>query len=202
MKRLDPATGWKRRVVLAGTASAAAMALSAGLAMAQTAPQTAATQTAASDDTTTVVVTGIRGSLQKAMNVKKNAAGVVDAISSEDIGKFPDSNLAAAVQRIPGVSISRTSTGKASQVTIRGFGPSFNETLIDSRQASSGQGNRSFDFSGVGADFVGEVDVLKTPDASLSSGAIGATANSCSPAPIRNACWHRAQSNCRHGITR
>lgn len=192
MKRLDPATGWKRRVVLAGTASAAAMALSAGLAMAQTAPQTAATQTAASDDTTTVVVTGIRGSLQKAMNVKKNAAGVVDAISSEDIGKFPDSNLAAAVQRIPGVSISRTSTGKASQVTIRGFGPSFNETLIDSRQASSGQGNRSFDFSGVGADFVGEVDVLKTPDASLSSGAIGATINIKLPKPMDRPGFHAA----------
>ncbi|MBW8733686.1 MAG: TonB-dependent receptor plug domain-containing protein, partial [Asticcacaulis sp.] len=153
---------------LGASLSALALAAVAGTAIAQDTPPA---------ESQVVVVTGIRGSLQKAMNVKKNAVGVVDAISSEDIGKFPDSNLAAAVQRIPGVTISRTSTGKASQVTIRGFGPSFNETLLDGRQASAGNGNRSFDFSGVGADFVGEVDVLKTPDASLSSGAIGATIN-------------------------
>jgi TonB-dependent receptor len=168
----------RRRIYLGVSLSALAFGSAhAVFAQAQTAPQ-------AKDDSTVVVVTGIRGSLQKAMTVKKNAVGVVDAISSEDIGKFPDSNLAAAVQRVPGISISRTSTGKASQVTIRGFGPSFNETLIDGRQASSGNGNRSFDFSGVGADFVGEVDVLKTPDASMSSGAIGATINIKYPKPF------------------
>ncbi len=161
------------------------------LALAVTAGAAAAQQTQASDSQV-VVVTGIRGSLQKAMTVKKKAVGVVDAISSEDIGKFPDSNLAAAVQRIPGITISRTSTGKASQVTIRGFGPSFNETLLDGRQASAGNGNRSFDFSGVGADFVGEVDVLKTPDASLSSGAIGATINIKYPKPMDRPGFHFA----------
>ena len=166
----------RRRIQIGVSLTALALGAGASAAIAQTAP--------AKDDSTVVVVTGIRGSLQKAMTVKKKAVGVVDAISSEDIGKFPDNNLAAAVQRVPGISISRTSTGKASQVTIRGFGPSFNETLIDGRQASSGNGNRSFDFSGVGADFVGEVDVLKTPDASMSSGAIGATINIKYPKPL------------------
>lgn len=145
-----------------------------------------------------VIVTGIRASLQRSLDIKQDAVGVVDAISAEDIGKFPDSNLAAALQRIPGVSISRgttsmggvpTSTGDASSITVRGFGPSFNETLIDGRIAASvsGFGNtlsRGFDFSALGADFVNEVHILKTPDASLSSGAIGATINIKYPKPF------------------
>jgi TonB-dependent receptor len=135
-----------------------------------------------------VVVTGIRGSLQKSMNVKKNADGIVDAISAEDIGKFPDSNLAQAMERIPGITVThgntaiggtQTSTGDATQITVRGFGPGFNETLYDGRQISTatGSANRGFDFSAVGADFVSQIDVMKTPDATVSSGAIGATVN-------------------------
>jgi iron complex outermembrane receptor protein len=140
-----------------------------------------------------VVVTGLRGSLQKSLNIKRESVGIVDAISSEDIGKFPDSSIGAAIQRIPGISISRgvssmggvpTSTGDATGVTVRGFGPSFNQTLFDGRQVSSGTGNRGFDFSSVGADFVGQVDVLKSPSASLSSGAIGATINIKYPKPF------------------
>ena len=140
-----------------------------------------------------VVVTGLRESLQKSLNIKREAVGIVDAISAEDIGKFPDSSIGAAIQRIPGISISRgvssmggvpTSTGEATGVTVRGFGPAFNETLFDGRQVSSGTGNRGFDFSAVGADFVGQVDVMKSPDATLSSGAIGATINIKYPKPL------------------
>ena len=146
---------------------------------------------AAPDTTSTIVVTGIRGSLQRSLNIKKKAVGVVDAISAEDIGKFPDANLAQAMERIPGVTVSRalpangnTSTGDAATITVRGFGPTFNETLFDERQIATGTGNRSFDFSSVGADFVGEIDVLKTPDSSLSSGAIGATVDIKFPKPF------------------
>ncbi len=146
-----------------------------------------------------VVVTGIRGSLQKSLDIKRTSLGVVDAISSEDIGKFPDSNLAAALQRIPGVSVSRgtssvggvpTSTGAATEITVRGFGPSFNETLFDGRKVATPIGStsttntRGFDFSSVGADFVGEVNILKTPDSELSDGAIGATINIKFPKPF------------------
>jgi len=140
-----------------------------------------------------IVVTGLRSSLQKNLDIKRDSAGIVDAISAEDIGKFPDSNVASALQRIPGVSISRgtsslggvpTTTGDATAITVRGFGPSFNETLYDGREISSGTSSRGFDFSTVGADFVGELDVLKTPDASLSAGAIGATINIKYPKPF------------------
>ena len=152
-----------------------------------------------------LVVTGIRGSLQKSMTIKKESLGVVDAISAEDIGKFPDSNLAAALQRIPGVSISRgtssvggvpTSTGDATEITVRGFGPSFNTTLYDGRRVASplSAQNRGFDFSSVGSDFVGEVDILKTPDAALSDGSIGATINIKFPKPLDRPGLHMSAS--------
>ena len=150
------------------------------------------------DETEQVIVTGLIHSLRTNLDVKRNAAGLVDAISSEDIGKFPDADIAAAMQRIPGVTVSRglsslggvpTSTGIATQITVRGFGPQFNETLFNSRKIASGVvtgpgGASSFDFSSIGADFVSEVDVLKSPDATLSSGAIGATVNLKLPNPF------------------
>jgi iron complex outermembrane receptor protein len=139
-----------------------------------------------------VVVTGLIYSLQTNLDIKRKAGGLVDVISAEDIGKFPDVDLAAAMQRIPGVTVSRgvsliggvpTSIGTATQVTVRGFGPAFNETLFNSRKVASGVG-RAFDFSSVGADFVSEIDVMKSPDAALSSGAIGATINIKFPKPL------------------
>ena len=155
--------------------------------------QAAKAQQAGGDQLEEVVVSGIRGALQRDLDIKRDAEGLVDAISATDLGKFPDSDLAAAMQRIPGVSISRgvsssgglpTSTGDATEITVRGFGPSFNQTLYDGRQISTGTNNRAFDFSSVGADFVKEVDILKSPDASLSSGAIGATINIQFPKPF------------------
>ena len=144
-----------------------------------------------------IVVTGLRASLQKSLDIKRDAIGIVDAISAEDIGKFPDSNLATAMERIPGVTVSRasmsltgtggtSSAGGSTQITVRGFGPQFNETLFDGRQVPTATGNdgRGFDFGAVGSDFVGQVDVLKTPDASLSSGSIGATVNIKYPKPF------------------
>jgi iron complex outermembrane receptor protein len=140
-----------------------------------------------------VVVTGLIHSLRTNLDIKRNAGGLVDAISSEDIGKFPDMDIAAAMQRIPGVTIYRgitsmlggvpTSIGTATQITVRGFGPSFNETLFNGRKISSGVG-RAFDFSSIGADFVSEIVVMKSPDATLSSGAIGATVNIKFPNPL------------------
>src|SRR5262245_46748807 len=178
---------------------AGAVAAIVGTAM-RVGPADAQQANSSGDELQEVVVTGLRASLQKSLDIKKESLGVVDAISAEDIGKFPDSNLAAAIQRVPGVSVSRgasvlggtpTSTGDATQITVRGFGPGFNTTLFDGRQMPTalgkntrGDSSRGFDFSAVGADFVGEVDILKTPDATLSSGAIGATINVKFPKPF------------------
>jgi iron complex outermembrane recepter protein len=148
-------------------------------------------------DLNEIVVTGIRASLQKSLDIKKESDGIVDAISAEDIGKFPDSNLAAAMERVPGVTVTRgattltgtggtSTTGDPTQITVRGFGPQFNETLYDGRQVPTAIGNvtRGFDFGSIGSEFVSQVDVLKTPDATLSSGAIGATINIKYPKPF------------------
>src|SRR4026208_1909592 len=81
----------------------------------------------------TVVVTGLRGSLKASMDTKREAIGVVDAINAEDIGKFPDTNLSEALQRITGVATGRQS-GERATVAARGFGPKFNMVTLNGRQ--------------------------------------------------------------------
>ena len=89
-----------------------------------------------------IVVTGLIGSLQRNLDMKREASGVVDVITAEDIGKFPDSNVAASLQRVPGVSIQRSGTrGEPTGITVRGFGGDFNETLYDGRRISTATGD-------------------------------------------------------------
>jgi len=166
--------------------------------VAMTAAPAVAQQTVSNNNVESVTVTGLISSLQKNLDIKRDATGLVDAISAEDVGKFPDVDIAAALQHVPGVTISRgassmggvaTSTGNATSITIRGLGPQFVETLYDGRKISSATG-RTFDFSAVGADFVSQVDVMKSPDATLSSGAIGGTVNIKFPKPLDNPGFH------------
>jgi iron complex outermembrane receptor protein len=140
-----------------------------------------------------IIVTGIRASLQRDLDIKRNASGVVDAISSEDIGKFPDSNVASALQRLPGIAIQREgSRGDASGVSIRGFGGDFVRTYYDGRQASTATGGRNVDFTTVGSDFVGKLSVYKTPDVELSTSAIGGTIDISLPKPFDRKGFHLA----------
>jgi len=183
-------SGLAMKAMLAGASSVLALAVCSP-AFAQDAPAgqaASADQTAQTDNANTaqdIIVTGIRGSLQRNLDIKRTAIGVVDAISAEDIGKFPDSNVAASLQRLPGVSIQRDGArGEATGITVRGFGGDFNETLADGRRISTTNGGRSVDFSTVGSDFVGQLNVLKTPDVSLSSDSLGATVNILYPKPF------------------
>jgi TonB-dependent receptor len=141
-------------------------------------------------------VTGIRASVQRAMDIKRDSSGVVDAISAEDIGKFPDSNLAESLQRITGVSIDRRN-GEGFQVTVRGFGPQFNLVTLNGRSmptslinvGKTGSGpsaTRSFDMSNLASEGVSGVEVYKTGRASISSGGIGATINMKTRKPFDN----------------
>ena len=169
----------------AAAADVSAAASTAAAAQATPTPAAPATATDQNNQATAIVVTGIRGSLQRDINIKRNATGVVDAISAEDIGKFPDPNVASAMQRIPGVTIQRAGVrGDANGVTVRGFGGDFNDTLVDGRHVSTATGGRGVDFTTIGADFIGQVDVLKTPDVELSTSAIGATINILLPKPF------------------
>src|SRR2546426_987780 len=104
---------------------ASSVALLTGAAAVQ-AQQTAAPATQSLE---AVVVTGIRKSLDSAVTLKRENRGLVDGIVAEDIGKFPDTNLAESMQRIAGVSIDRNASGEGSRVTVRGVGPDFNMVL-------------------------------------------------------------------------
>ncbi len=137
---------------------------------------------AQSDDR--IEVYGVRSSLMRSMDRKRNAVGFVDAITAEDIGKFPDQNLAEALQRIPGISISR-SNSEGSQITVRGFGPDFNLVTFNGRSMPT-QGGRSFDFADIASTGVSAVEVVKSGNASLPTGGIGATINIITPKPLEN----------------
>lgn len=146
-----------------------------------------------------VVVTGIRGSLERAMDIKRDSMGVVDAISAEDIGKFPTTNLAESLQRVPGVSIDRQN-GEGSKVTVRGFGPGFNLITLNGRTLptatvgiigqrdnfTGGQG-RSFGFENIAAEGVNSLEVYKTGNSLLPSGGIGATIDINTRRPLDSA---------------
>jgi len=147
-----------------------------------------------------IEVTGIRGSLQRAMDIKRNSSGIVDAISAEDIGAFPDTNLAESLQRITGVSISRTN-GEGDEVTIRGFGSGNNMVTLNGRQMPisqvrniggdqngifAGGGSRSFDFSQLSSDGVSGLQVYKTGKADVVSGGLGGTININTLEPLNN----------------
>ena len=186
-------------------ASGALPANGAGLVAQNAQPTSAAAQTqttgapaaSSANQLQEIVVTGIRGSLERGLEIKKESIGVVDAMSAEQIGQFPDSDIGEAVARLPGVTVNRgslaystsagapTATGRVQGINVDGFGGSFNETLIEGRQIASGNG-QVFDFSDFSAVYVGEIDVHKTPDMSLSSGDIASTINVKFPNPFDN----------------
>jgi iron complex outermembrane receptor protein len=147
----------------------------AGPALAQTAP---APQT---DDGATeveeIVVTGFRGSLERALDIKRKSTAAVDSIVAEDIAKFPDNNLAESLQRIPGVSITR-SGGEGSQISVRGLGPDFTRVRINGIEAQATTGSnrgRGFDFNVFASELFSQLDVRKTPSANVEEGSLGAT---------------------------
>ena len=131
-----------------------------------------------------VAVTGFRNSLAKAVEIKKDNIAQIDTILAEDIGKFPDLNLAESLQRIPGVSITREG-GEGRQITVRGLGPQYVRTTIDGMEALSTIGapdndggvnrTRSFDYTVFASDLFNSLTVQKTPQASLDEGSLGAT---------------------------
>lgn len=132
-----------------------------------------------------IIVTGIRASLSQASDLKRNADSFQDSIVAEDIGKFPDQNVAESLQRITGVSISRAG-GEGSQISVRSFGPEFNIVKLNSRTLAATTGGRSFDFQILPSELIGGADVIKTPTADLSAGSIGGYVNIRTPRPLDN----------------
>ncbi len=159
--------------------SGAAMFAAASPALAQDAPAPAPpapppASVAPDDAVEDVVVTGIRASLANALELKRNTIGVVDAISAEDIGEFPDANIAESLQRITGVSVDRVN-GEGRGITVRGLGPEFNTVLLNNRLLSTEGGGRSFSFDILSSELITGAEVYKSSEARLQEGGIGST---------------------------
>ncbi|MCG8557020.1 MAG: TonB-dependent receptor [Proteobacteria bacterium] len=128
-----------------------------------------------------IEVRGIRGSIEAALTKKRNADAIVDAISAEDVGKFPDENIAESLQRVPGVSITR-GFGEGQDVSIRGLGRGRNLTLLNGQGLASSdfflenfEFNRGFNYAMLPSDLVASVEIYKSPQARLQEGGIGGT---------------------------
>lgn len=146
----------------------ASLTLSA--AHAQTAP-------AADDNNIEVIeVRGLISSLKRSFSDKKEALIVSDGIAAEDIGKFPDQNVAESLQRITGVSIDR-SGGEGQLISVRGFGPQFNLVTVDGRQMASERAGREFSFDTLASELIAGADVYKTSNAANQDGGIGSYIN-------------------------
>ncbi|NDW15278.1 TonB-dependent receptor [Alteromonas genovensis] len=130
-----------------------------------------------------IQVSGIRGSMIRSMDLKRSSSGVVDAISAEELGKFPDTNLAEALQRITGVTISRNN-GEGNEITVRGFGPEFNLVTLNGRQMPGTGFTRSFNLSNLSSEGVNTLELQKTARAENPSGGLGATVNIITMKPL------------------
>ncbi len=183
------------RTTLRGGASGLALAMAlAGVASARDAapaPDAAQNDNAVEE----IIVTGFRASLASAINVKRNASGVVDAIKAEDIAQFPDLNLAESLQRIPGVSISRIN-GEGRRISVRGLGSEYTRVRINGMEAitttggtaNSGGTNRGrgFDFNIFASDLFNSIAVRKTASAEVEEGSLGATVDLDTASPFDN----------------
>ena len=121
-----------------------------------------------------IVVTGIRGSQRRSIDIKRNAVNSVDAIASEDLGKMPDQNVAESLQRVPGITIDRN-RGVGNGVTVRGLGPQFNTVTVNGRVIATDGPGREFNFDILPSELISGAEVYKSPQANLNGASIGAT---------------------------
>ncbi len=173
------------RRVFAGSVSVLALASLAAPALAQ-------------DSVETVVVTGIRASMQRAMDIKRDSTTIVDAVSAEDIGKFPDKNVADALQRVPGVNTVSAASGEGGfdendRVSIRGTNASLTQTLVNGHGVSTGDWfildqyqtiGRSVSYSLFPAEIVSSVKVYKSQQADLVEGGVAGAVDIVTRKPL------------------
>src|SRR5438128_5310763 len=114
----------------------------------------------------TIVVTGFRASLESAVAEKKQRDQIIESVSAEDIGKLPDASIAESLARLPGLTSQRLSC-RSNVISIRGFGPDFSQTLLNGREQTSTGDNRAVEFDQYPSEIVRQVNVFKSPSASL-----------------------------------
>ncbi|MBL8268931.1 TonB-dependent receptor [Steroidobacter sp.] len=140
----------------------------------------AQTQSTGGAEIEEVVVSGIRGSLREAVETKRESSAIVDAISAEDMGKFPDKNAAESLSHVPGITIDRQ-FGQGERVSIRGTDPSLNRTLLNGQTVASADWfildspGRTFNYTLLAPEIVERIEVYKSPEARIDEGSIGGT---------------------------
>lgn len=149
---------------------AAACALCLWSAAAQAQSQTQSQDGAPSQ----VVVTGIRGSIESSIAIKKESDSIVEAITAEDIGKLPDQSIAESIARLPGLTAQRVA-GRAQVISLRGLAPDFGVTLLNGREQTSTSNDRSAEFDQYPSELLSGVVVYKTPDANMTAAGLSGT---------------------------
>lgn len=129
------------------------------------------------DDEGVIVVRGVRGSIARAVDLKRNASTVQDSISALELGMFPDDNVADSLAHITGVAISRTAGGEGQSVSVRGLGPEYTLTTFNGRILATDGASRDFAFDVLPSDVISGADVIKGAEASLTEGGIGGLVN-------------------------
>jgi len=189
-----------RRFLIGGCWVAAFTGIPLVTAIAQTASSKAATAPAAASSPDAgdqgpqleeVVVTGLRASLEKSLEDKKKAPIVEDSIDAEELGRFPDSDVADSLQHLPGITITRTTGGEGQKVSVRGFGPQYNIVTLNNRILATDDDARDLAFDVLPSEVISAADVLKSSQASALEGSIGGTVNLRTASPFDNPPgWH------------
>ncbi|GAC17836.1 TonB-dependent receptor [Paraglaciecola arctica] len=143
------------------------------------------------EDVEKIDVRGVRGSINRALSEKRLNTGIVDSISAEDLGKFPDNNISESLQRIPGVTIERD-FGIGSTINLRGLGPEFTMVQINGVSSTSSglsgqldaEGGREFDFSLLASELFSQVNIYKTTSAKQTEGGLAGVVNLETPRPF------------------
>ncbi|WP_308815294.1 TonB-dependent receptor [Sphingomonas sp. GV3] len=178
-----------RHVILVTTALAGV----AGSAHAQTQanPPASTQEEGAVGQDNDIVVRGIRKSLQDAIDTKRSTNAITDVISAEDVGKFPDTNVAESLSHLPGVTVDHQ-FGEGEQVSIAGVEPALNRILIDGHSIASAdwggnpgdRSSRTFNYSLLSPEIISQAVVYKTPEARIQEGAIGGTVDIVTRKPL------------------
>lgn len=131
-----------------------------------------------------VTVTGIRASIESAINTKRDAVGVVEAIATEDLGKLPDTTIGDSISRLPGVAAQRNAEGRAQQLSIRGMPPDFSTTLLNGRELVNPNDSRGAEYDAYPTELLNGVLLYKSPDATLMGQGISGTVNMTTIRPL------------------
>ncbi len=138
------------------------------------------------NETEVITVTGVRSSLAESLANKKDARSLVDSIAAEELGRFPDDNVADSLSHIPGITVSRTRGGEAQHVNIRGLGPEFTIVTLNNRILATDDGGRNFAFDVIPSEMISGADVWKTVQSKNIEGSIGGAVNLKSARPFAN----------------